>query len=99
MATSKGTAYGVPGGITVDSVGNVRIAGVPIVGASFADPGSMLVWDNEEVERVETETLRVEFSYEDADNFTKNLVTAKVECFEELNVLRPDSIIDTTTSS
>ncbi len=99
MATSKGTAYGVPGGITIDSVGNVRIAGVPIIGASWADPGAMTLIDNEQLERVETETLRVEFSFEDQDNFIKNLVTAKVECFEELNVLRPDSIIDTTTSA
>lgn len=98
MATSLGTAYGVPGGVTIDNVGNVRMAGVPIIGASFADSGSMLLWDNEEVERVETETLSVTFSFENENNFKLNRVTAKVECFEELNVLRQDAIIDTTTS-
>ena len=98
MATKGTTEYGVPGGVTIDNLGNVRLAGVPVVGASFADPGAMTLWDNDQVERVETETLRVEFSFEDQDNFIKNLVTAKVECFEELNVLRPDAIIDTTTS-
>lgn len=99
MATSKGTGYGNPGGVFFDpATGNARFAGIPLVGASFADAASVLLWDNEQVERVETETLRVEFSFEDQDNFIKNLVTAKVECFEELNVLRPDAIIDTTTS-
>jgi hypothetical protein len=99
MATSKGTAYGVPGSVTIDANGNVRMAGVPIIGASFADPGAMTLWDNDELERVETETLSVTFSFENEDNFKKNKVTAKVECFEELNVLRPDAIIDTTTSA
>ncbi len=99
MATSKGTAYGVPGSVTIDAAGMVRMAGVPIVGASFADAGAMTLWDNDELERVETETLNVTFSFENEDNFKKNKVTAKVECFEELNVLRPDAIIDTTTSA
>lgn len=98
LATSKGDAYGLPGAVVTDNNGNIRLVGVPLVGASFADPSSLLLWDNEEVERVETETLRVEFSFENEDNFKKNKVTAKVECFEELNVLRPDAIIDTTTS-
>ena len=40
-----------------------------------------------------TQSLRVEFSYEDNDNFRRNLVTVKVECFEELNILRPNAII------
>jgi len=98
LATKGSVEYGIPGGVVFDNTGNVRVVGVPMIGASFADAESMLLWDNEQVERVETETLRVEFSYEDQDNFIKNLVTAKVECFEELNVLRPDAIIDTTTS-
>ncbi len=53
----------------------------------------MLIFDRDIMERVETESLRVEFSYENNDNFEKNMVTARVECFEELNVLRPDGII------
>ena len=98
LATSKGTAYGLPFAVTSDTSGNIRLVGVPLVGASFADADSVLIWDNEEVERVETETLSVTFSFENEDNFKKNKVTAKVECFEELNVLRPDAIINTATS-
>lgn len=95
LTTRPGTGapYSIPGGVSFDSNSTIRVAGVPLVGASFADAGEFLLFDRDYVERVETESLRVEFSYEDADNFTKNLVTVKVECFEELNVLRPDAII------
>jgi hypothetical protein len=95
LATRPGTGgqYSTPGGVTFDANNIVRVAGVPMIGASFATAGELLLWDNDYVERVETESLRVEFSYEDNDNFRKNLVTVKVECFEELNVLRPDAII------
>lgn len=87
------SGYSLPGGITWDSNGNLKIAGVPILPASWVTTGEPLIFDRDFVERVETESLRVEFSYEDNDNFTKNLVTARIECFEDLNILRPDSII------
>lgn len=99
LPTSKGTAYGLPGGVQINpQTGMLEVTGIPFVKASFADAASLLIWDNDQVERVETETLSVTFSFENEDNFKKNKVTAKVECFEELNVLRPDAIIDTTTS-
>lgn len=88
-----GSPYSTPGGVSFGPDSTVRVAGVPMVGASFADSGEFLLFDRDYVERVETESLRVTFSYEDADNFTKNLVTVKVECFEEINILRPDAIV------
>jgi len=96
LATKPGTTttnYSTPGGVTFDPDGTTRIAGVPLVAASWAQSDHVLVFDRDYVERVETESLRVEFSYEDDKNFEYNLVTARVECFEELNILRPDSII------
>ncbi len=85
------SGYGFPGNFPMGN--DVNIAGTPILGASFADDGEFLLWDNDYVERVETESLNVSFSYEDNDNFRRNLVTVKVECFEELNILRPNAII------
>ncbi len=85
--------YGLPLTGTAGSPDSIMIAGTPILGASWATAGEFLLWDNDFVERVETESLRVEFSFENGTNFTKNLVTAKVECFEELNILRPNAII------
>lgn len=87
------STYALPLSANGTSSGELNVAGTPIRGASWADAGEFLLWDNDFVERVETESLRVEFSFENGTNFTKNLVTAKVECFEELNVLRPDAII------
>jgi hypothetical protein len=71
--------------------GTVRIANTPVIGASWATADKIMVIDNDLIERVETESVRVEFSYDDADNFTKNKVTARIECFEELNALRWDA--------
>ncbi len=93
LLSTKPADYSIPGGVVIDPNGNIRIAGVPIIAASWVTDDKALVIDNEYLERVETESLRVEFSYEDADNFTKNLVTARVECFEDINLLRTDAHI------
>lgn len=94
IMTTKPNDYSIPGGVIIDpSTGFTRFAGFPMVAASWAQSDHVLVFDRSQVERVETETLNVTFSYENNDNFEKNMVTAKVECFEELNILRPDSII------
>lgn len=90
---STGAGYGVPGGWVFDAAGNMRIAGVPVIAAPWVTNGECLIIDRNFLERVETESLRVEFSYEDSDNFQKNLVTVRVECFEDVNVLRTDAHI------
>jgi len=93
LLKTKPSDYSVPGGVIIDPAGNIRICGVPVIGASWVTDDKALIIDSDFVERVETESLRVEFSYEDADNFTKNLVTARVECFEDINVMRTDALI------
>lgn len=91
---TKPADYSIPGGVTIDpQTGFTRFAGTPLVAASWAAQDKALIFDRDIMERVETESLRVEFSYENNDNFEKNMVTARVECFEELNILRPDGII------
>lgn len=93
LLKTKPTDYSVPGGFVIDANGNVRIAGVPVIGASWVTNDKALIIDANYLERVETEGLRVEFSYEDSNNFEKNLVTARVECFEDINIMRTDAII------
>lgn len=93
LLKTKPADYSVPGGVIIDPAGNIRICGVPVIGASWVTDDKALIIDSDFIERVETESLRVEFSYEDADNFTKNLVTARVECFEDINLLRTDAAI------
>ena len=93
LLKTKPMDYSVPGGVVIDPSGNIRIAGVPVIGASWVTDDKALIVDANYLERVETEGLRVEFSYEDSDNFQRNLVTARVECFEDINVMRTDALI------
>ena len=93
LLKTKPNDYSVPGGVVIDPSGNIRIAGVPVIGASWVTDDKAVIIDSNYVERVETEGLRVEFSYEDSDNFQRNLVTARVECFEDINLLRTDAVI------
>jgi hypothetical protein len=93
LLTTKPADYSVPGGFAIDANGTMRILGTPIIAASWAQTDHCLIYDRAYYQRAETETLRVEFSYEDQDNFEKNLVAARVECFEELQRLRDDAAI------
>jgi hypothetical protein len=96
LLKTKPSNYSLPAGTEVGNNGiPLTIAGTPIIGASFALSDKLLLWDRDYVERVEGESLRVEFSYENNDNFEKNLVTARCECFEEVNILRREAIIYT----
>lgn len=97
----NGNYYGA-GSFLESPNGQLTIAGTPVLGVTFVPSyDKALIIDSDYLERVETESLRVEFSYEDDKNFTKNLVTARVECFEDLNVLRADAhtILDFGNSS
>ncbi|MBL7739367.1 MAG: phage major capsid protein [Chitinophagaceae bacterium] len=84
MYLGAGSVVGTP-------QGTISIANTPVVGASWIASDKVIIIDNDFIERVETESLRVEFSYEDSDNFQRNLVTARVECFEDFNFLRTDA--------
>jgi len=96
---SGGTSYSVPGGFTYDANGNVRIAGKLVIPARWVTTGDIQSIDTDFIERVEVESLRVEFSYEEGSNFIQNKVTARIECLEELNLLRTDAHSNYGTAS
>jgi Phage capsid family. len=96
---STGDSYSVPGGVVIDQNGVVRIAGVPVIAAPWVTAGDIQIVDRDYVERVEVEAVNVEFSFEDATNFTTNKVTARIECMEELNLLRTDAHLNIGTAS
>ena len=83
--------YAGAGSVVGTPDGSIRIADSPIIGASFATAGKIMVIDQDFIERIEVEGLNVQFSYESESNFKKNLVTARIEAFEDLNLLRPDA--------
>jgi hypothetical protein len=39
------------------------------------------------------ESLAIEFFEQDDDNVQKNLITARIECYEEFNAMQPAAII------
>lgn len=79
------------GGVVSQSSGAIAIAGVPIIPASFATDDKGLVIDRSYVERVEVESVRVEFFEQDATNVTTNKITARIECYEKVNLMLPAS--------
>lgn len=96
---STGDSYSLPAGASFGLDGVLRMAGVPIIPADWVTASDIQVIDRDFVERVETEALNIAFSYEDANNFTENKITARIECFEELNILRTDAHINYGTAS
>jgi HK97 family phage major capsid protein len=80
--------YSGAGGIILNGQANgVTIAGVPVIGASWATNGRALIFDADFLERVQVKGLAIELSYENNDNFVKNMVTARIECQEEINLM------------
>ena len=58
----------------------MSIAGVPIVSTDIVTAGTFLTADlNRAAELLFEDNIMTEFAYEDGDNFTKNLVTVRVE--------------------
>lgn len=94
-----GLEYSLPGGVVVTPNGDVIMAGVRIIPASWVTDSDIQVIDTAYIERLEVDSLKVELSTEDADNFTKNLVTMRVECRTDLNALLTSAHLNYGTAS
>jgi len=80
--------YSGAGGLTMNGQANgLTIMGIPVIGASWATAGRAMIIDTDYIERVQVKGMAIELSYENNDNFTRNMVTAKLECQEELNLM------------
>jgi len=93
LLKTKPSDYSVPAGFVINSQGQTTVAGVPVIPAAWADHDKVLLFDANEIERCETESLRVEFSFQSGEDWIRNRVTARCEVFETLNFKRPESII------
>lgn len=77
-----------PGAGSVNWAGSsLQISGVPIIEAAWATAGKVLFLDQDYIERVQVSGLAIELSYENNDNFARNMVTARIECQEEINLM------------
>lgn len=93
MMTAKGNFYSVPGGITIDASGQMRIAGIPIFVADWVADNRVIVGDWTRAKRVVTDDLKIEFFEQDSDNVQRNLVTVRIECREVLAIDRLDAFV------
>lgn len=83
--------YQGAGGVLSLSNGSLSVNGVPVVPASWAASDKVLIFDRDYLERVQVEAITVEFFEQDADNVSKNKITARIECYEDINLMLPAS--------
>lgn len=87
-------AYAGAGGVLTSQNGALMVNGTPIIPVTWIpSKDKFLTFDRDYVERVEVESLAIEFFEQDSDNVQKNLITARIECFEEFNAMQPAAIV------
>jgi HK97 family phage major capsid protein len=84
------------GGLQIGQAGVLNLAGVPIVGCNWVPNSRAFLFDANYLERVEVNGVNIELSYEDQNNFVTNMVTARIECYEAINLMLPNSAIYAT---
>ena len=84
------------GSLGIGANGALNLVGVPIIGVNWIPASRALVLDNSFIERIEVNGLNIELSYEDQNNFVTNMVTARIECYEAINLMLPNSAIYAT---
>ncbi len=89
---STGAGYGLPPGITFEN-GQMRIMGIPVFKVNWPAANKYYVGDWNEVKKIVTEGMSVEFSEHDEDNFRKNNISARVEAQVGIGLLRENALI------
>lgn len=69
----------------------LRINGIPVITSTAVAAGDIIAgdWSGENIQMFQREGIRVEYSTEDADNFTTNKITVRAEERVALAVYRP----------
>jgi len=89
----SGGSYSVPGGLTIDNNGNVRIMGVPVVPHSLVTSSKAYVMDTSKYAIAQQSGLAVRSTEFDQDDFIKNLITFRCEARCELLQFQPSAAI------
>jgi len=95
IAVTKPSDYSLPSIVTFIN-GRLTINGIPVFKASWITADEYMVGDWNLAKKIVTDGLAVEFFEQDADNVTKNLITARVESRTVLGIDRPDAFITGT---
>lgn len=82
--------YSIPGGsVVITAQGQVLICGIPVFTAGWVGADKALVGDSRFFEIIQSEGLSLGFFDQDADNVTKNKVTARIEASVGFALLDP----------
>lgn len=86
-------SYSVPGGITIDAQGNVRIMGIPVIPHSLVTASKAYVLDTTKFAIAQQSGLAVRSTEFDQDDFIKNLITFRCEARCDLMQFQPSACI------
>src|SRR3990172_553618 len=92
IAITKPNDYSLPGIVTFVN-GRLAINGVPVYKASWIPVDKYLMGDWSYAKKIAVDGLAVEFFEQDADNVTKNLITARIEQRVVLGIDIPTAFI------
>jgi HK97 family phage major capsid protein len=92
IAVTKPNDYSLPGIVSFVN-GKLTINGVPVYKASWIPADKYLIGDWSYAKKIVTDGLAVEFFEQDADNVTKNLITARIESRTVLGIDMPTAFI------
>lgn len=92
IAITKPSNYSLPGIVTFAN-GRLAINGVPVYKASWMPVDKYLMGDWSYAKKIVVDGLAVEFFEQDADNVTKNLITARIEQRVVLGIDMPKAFI------
>jgi HK97 family phage major capsid protein len=93
LLKTKPADYSVPGGMTIDNNGNIRIVGVPIIPHSLVTASRMYVLDTSKFAIAQQSGLAVRSTEFNQDDFIKNLITFRCEARCELLQYQPTAAI------
>lgn len=87
-------AYANAGGVLSSRDGALMVNGTPVLPVTWIPShDKFAAFDRNYVERIETESLAIEFFEQDDKNVQQNLITARIECMEDFNVLQPAATV------
>jgi len=86
-------SYSVPGGITIDAQGNVRIMGIPVIPHSLVTASKAYVMDTTKFAIAQQSGLAVRSTEFDQDDFIKNLITFRCEARCDLMQFQPTACL------
>ncbi len=93
LMKTKGTDYSLPGGVSIDANGIVRIAGVPVVPHSQVTTGKMYIIDLSKYAIAQQSGLNVSSTPYNGTDFQQNLVTFRCEARTALLQYQPTAAI------